>query len=151
MKVLISLVLILGLVFPWFDGAVRAQDKYPSRAIELIVPFGAGGGTSDLAGRIYGDSLSKLLKVPVNVVNKPGGTGIQGTDYVIRSNKDGYTLLAVTDTPLVVMPVISKEVTYDPLKDLIPIGHFSYVPSIFAVRSDSPFKTLAGLSVYLPV
>jgi tripartite-type tricarboxylate transporter receptor subunit TctC len=145
MKALISLVLILAFVFPCFDEAVRAQDKYPSRAIELVVPFASGGGTSDLAGRIYGDALSKLLKVPVNIINKPGGTGIQGTDYVIRSNKDGYTLLAATDTPLIVMPVISKEVTYDPLKDVIPIGHFSAVPSIFAVRSDSPFKTLAEL------
>jgi tripartite-type tricarboxylate transporter receptor subunit TctC len=78
-------------------------------------------------------------------VNRAGGTGIQGTTYVIKGKKDGYTILGTTDTPLKVMPVISKEVTYDPLKDVIPIGHLGYAPSVFAVKSDSPFKTLAEL------
>jgi tripartite-type tricarboxylate transporter receptor subunit TctC len=129
-------------------GGVRGEDKYPNRPIELVVPFAAGGGTSDLTARAYSDNLAKLLKVPVTVVNRGGGTGIQGVNYVIKGKKDGYTLLATTDTPLVVMPVISKEVTYDSLKDLIPIGHFAYAASIFAVRSDSPFRTLAELIDY---
>ena len=125
-------------------GAALAQDKYPTRPIELVVPF-APGGTADVGVRSYSDNLSKLLGVPVNVVNRAGGTGIQGITYVVRGKKDGYSLLGTTDTPLVVMPVISKEVTYNPLKDVIPIGYFGYAPSIFAVRSDSPFKTLAEL------
>jgi tripartite-type tricarboxylate transporter receptor subunit TctC len=125
-------------------GAAQAQDKYPTRAIELVVPFGPGG-TADVGARSYSDNLSKLLGVPVNVVNRAGGTGIQGTTYVVNGKKDGYTVLGTTDTPLLVMPVISKEVTYDSLKDVIPIGYFGYAPSIFAVRSDSPFKTLAEL------
>jgi tripartite-type tricarboxylate transporter receptor subunit TctC len=129
-------------------GAALAQDKYPTRPIELVVPF-APGGTADVGVRSYSDNLSKLLGVPVNVVNRAGGTGIQGTAYVARGKKDGYTVLATTDTPLLVMPVISsKEVSYDPLKDFVPIGYFGYAPSIFAVRSDSPFKTLADLIDY---
>jgi tripartite-type tricarboxylate transporter receptor subunit TctC len=67
---------------------------------------------------------------------------------VIKSKKDGYTLLGSTDTPLMVMPVISKEVTYDPLKDVIPLGHIGYAPAVFAVKGDSPFKTLAELVEY---
>ena len=112
-----------------------------------MVPFNPGG-TSDLAARGYADILAGLLKVPVTVVNRAGGTGIQGTTYVIRGKKDGYTLLATTDTPLILMPVISKEVTYDPLNDVIPLGYFGYAPSVFAVRSDSPIKTLADLIDY---
>ena len=110
------------------------------------MPF-APGGNPDVGTRCYSDDLAKALKVPVTVVNRAGGTGIQGTKYVI-SRKDGYTLLASSDTPLVIMPVMSKEVTYDPLKDFIPIGHFAYVASVFAVRSDSPFKTLRDLVQY---
>jgi tripartite-type tricarboxylate transporter receptor subunit TctC len=147
MKRSVSLGLVLGMVFLGFLGVVKAQETYPVRPIELVVPFGPGG-TADLAARAYSDNLAKLLKVPMAVVNRAGGTGIQGTAYVIKSKKDGYTLLAATDTPLVVMPVISKEVSYDPLKDVIPIGHLGYAPSVFAVKSDSPFKTLRELVEY---
>jgi tripartite-type tricarboxylate transporter receptor subunit TctC len=144
MKRLPSFGLALGLIFLGSLGGAQAQEKYPTRAIELVVPFGPGGASS-VAAHAYKDELARLLKVPVNVVNREGGTGVQGTAYVIRSKKDGYTLLASTDTALVVMPVISKEVTYDPLKDVVPIGYQGYAPSVFAVRSDSPFKTLAEL------
>jgi tripartite-type tricarboxylate transporter receptor subunit TctC len=143
-----SLCLVSALIFFVFFGVALAQEKYPTRAIELVVPF-APGGTADVGVRSYSDNLSKLLGVPVNVVNRAGGTGIQGTTYAAKGKKDGYTILATTDTPLIVMPVISsKEVTYDPLKDFIPIGYFGYAPSIFAVRSDSPFKTLVELIDY---
>ena len=144
MKRFISFGLVFGLVFFVFFAGAQAQDKYPSRAIELVVPFDTGG-SADVTARTYSDNLAKLLNVPVTVVNRAGGTGIQGTTYVIKSKKDGYTLLASTDTPLMVMPVISKEVTYDPLKDVIPIGHIGYAPAVIAVRNDSPFKTLAEL------
>ena len=136
-----------GVVCLGFLGGAQAQEAYPVRPIELVVPFGPGGAAS-VTARAYSDNLAKLLKVPITVVNRAGGTGIQGTAYVIKSKKDGYTLLAATDTPLMVMPVISKEVTYDPLKDLIPIGHIGYAPAVFAVKSDSPFKTFAELVEY---
>jgi len=139
--------LVVGLVVIGFLAGAQAQDKYPSRAIELVVPFGTGG-TADITTRTYSDNLAKLLKVPITVVNRAGGTGIQGTTYVIKSKKDGYTLLGSTDTPLMVMPVISKEVTFDPLKDVIPIGHIGYAPAVFAVKSDSQFKTLGELVEY---
>jgi tripartite-type tricarboxylate transporter receptor subunit TctC len=135
---------VFGLVFVLFSAGVQAQDKYPNRAIELVVPMDTGG-TADVIARAYSDNLAKLLNVPVTVVNRAGGTGIQGTTYVIRSKKDGYTLLASTDTPLMVMPVISKEVSYDPLKDVIPLGHIGYATGVIAVRNESPFKTLEEL------
>ena len=147
MKKSLPLGLVFGLVLLGSFVGVQAEDKYPSRPIELVVPFGPGG-SADLAARCYSDDLAKILNVTVNAVNRPGGTGVQGTTYVINSKKDGYTLLGATDTPLLIMPVINKEVTYDPLKDIIPIGRFAHVYSFFAVRSDSPFKTLPELIDY---
>lgn len=147
MKALLTFGLVLSAVFLASPGGVQSQEAYPSRQIEMVVPFGPGG-TADIAARAYSDTLSKILKVPITVVNRAGGTGIQGTAYVIKGKKDGYTLLAATDTPLMVMPVISKEVTYDSLKDVIPLGHLGYAPAVFAVKSDSPFKTLAELVDY---
>ncbi len=139
--------LMCGLISITVVGVCLAQEKYPTRQIEMVVPF-AAGGSADVAARAYGDDLSKALKVPVTIVNRAGGTGIQGVTYVVKGKKDGYTLLGTTGTPLIIMPVISKEVTYDPLKDLIPIGYLGFAPSVFAVRSDSPFKTLKELIEY---
>lgn len=139
--------IIIALVLLGVFGTAEADDKYPSRPIELVVPMGPGGASST-ATRAYSEDLSKLLKVPCLVVNREGGIGVTGTVYVIKAKKDGYTLLSTTDTSLVIVPVISKEVTYDPLKDLVPIAYFGHAPSIFAVRRDSPFKTLSELVEY---
>ena len=138
---------VCGLVFLGFSGGLQAQEKYPSRPVELTVVM-APGGVADLSARIYSDELNRLLKVPVTVVNRAGGGGTQGTAYAARARKDGYTLVQVNESPILTMPIISKEVTYDPLKDLTPLAHFVTLPSFLAVRSDSPFKTLDDLVAY---
>jgi tripartite-type tricarboxylate transporter receptor subunit TctC len=147
MRIFCGLVLIFGLIIAVTPGMAEAAEKYPTRAIEMVVPFNPGGA-ADLGARSYSEILARILKVPITVVNRAGGTGIQGTTYVVKGKKDGYTLLASTDTPLMVMPAISKEVSYDPLKDVVPLGYFGYAPGIFAVRADSPIKTLAQLIDY---
>ncbi|MBP1698007.1 MAG: hypothetical protein H6Q41_3195 [Deltaproteobacteria bacterium] len=139
--------LMSGIILFTFYGSCPAQEKYPSRPIEMVVPF-APGGSADVAVRAYADDLSKALKGSILIVNRAGGTGIQGVTYVVKGKKDGYTLLGTTGTPLIIMPNISREVTYDPVKDLIPIGRLGSAPSVFAVRSDSPFKTLKELIEY---
>jgi len=128
-------------------GVTLAAEKYPTRAIEFVAPTNPGG-SSDIVARVYSDDLSKALKVPVNVVNRAGGAGSSGTIYVINAKKDGYTLLAGVSSSLVIVPNINKDITYDPVKDLIPLGHLGSIPSMFAVGSDSPFKTLGDLINY---
>ncbi len=142
---LISLFYVLALLA--FLEQTEAEERYPSRPIELVVPM-APGGSNDTSARIYSDDLSKALKVPVIVVNRPGGTGIMGATYVAKGKKDGYTLLQGSANSLITMPVVSKEAAYDPLKDFVPLGYLASVPSVFAVRMDSPFKTLAELIDY---
>ena len=139
--------LICSFVLLYFSGVCQAQEKYPNRPIELVIPFGPGGG-SDLSVRIYSEELARTIKVPITVVNRPGGSGIQGTSYVTRAKKDGYTLLATPGNTIVIMPIISNEVTYDPLMDLIPLGYFGSVPPVFSVKSDSPFKSFEELIEY---
>ncbi len=140
--------LVWGIVcVPYLGGALAAPGNYPARPIELVVPF-SPGGNADVIARIYSEELARSLKGKIVVVNRGGGSGIQGTTYVIKSKKDGYTLLAAPGTPLTIMPAISNEVTYDPLKDLIPLGQIASVPSLFAVKNDSPFKTLNELVEY---
>jgi tripartite-type tricarboxylate transporter receptor subunit TctC len=128
-------------------GAAQAQEKYPDRDIQLVIPMGPGGSTDQL-GRVYADQLAKELKVSISSVNREGGTGIQGTAFVIKAKKDGYTLLVGSVPALVFQPVVSNEVPYDPFKDLTPLGQMATVPLVIAVRSDSPIKTLDELVEY---
>jgi len=147
MKTLRMVWLICGIICLAYVWGAQAQEKYPIHPIELVVPF-APGGNADVIARIYSEDLAKALKVQVNVVNRAGGTGIQGTTYAVKAKKDGYTLLGTTGTPLTIMYAISPEVTYNPSKDLIPLGQIASIPSIFGVRSDSPFKTLDEMIEY---
>lgn len=139
--------LVCGFTILAFLGGVQAQEKYPNRPIELVVPM-APGGSVDTATRIYSEDMARVLKVPVTVVNRAGSTGIQGAIYVTKAKKDGYTLLQGSGNSLITMPVVSKEATYDPLRDFFPIAHFVSVPSMFAVKIDSPFKTLEEMIDY---
>jgi tripartite-type tricarboxylate transporter receptor subunit TctC len=144
MKTWQILCLVLAILCLAYVGGVQAQEKYPTRPIELVVPF-APGGNADSIARIYSEELGRNLNVQINVVNRGGGAGVPGTTHVINAKKDGYTLLAAPGTPLTIQPIISKEVPYDPIKDLIPLGKIASIPSAFTVRNDAPFKTLKEL------
>jgi len=139
--------LICGLVLLAFWGGAQGQEKYPSRLIELVVPM-APGGSADVFARLYSDDLARMLMVPITVVNRAGGSGIQGSTYVAKAKKDGYTILQASTGHLVIMPLITGEAKYDALKDFVPLAHAYSVPTVFVVKSDSPFKTLQELVEY---
>ncbi len=139
--------LVWSFILFFIFGVCQAQEKYPNRIIELVAPT-RPGGSSDIHARVYSEELAQILKVPVTVVNRDGGSGAIGTNYVAKAKKDGYTLLAGPSSSLVVMPIISKDVTYDPINDFTPLGYLGFVPSTIAVRADSPFKTLQELIEY---
>ena len=98
----------------------NAQGTYPTRPIKLIVPFAAGGNTDAIA-RVTASFMEQALKVSVVVENRPGAGGIVGTDAVVKSTPDGYTLCVCGNGPITVAPWTEK-VSYDPLKDLAPIS-----------------------------
>jgi len=117
-----------------------AQDAYPSKPIRLIVPYAAGGSTDQLARAIQ-KPLQDFLKQPVIVENKAGAGGTIGTDLVVKSAPDGYTLVFGNTGPNAVVPLMRK-IPYDPLKDLRPISTVALTPMILAVPADSPAKNL---------
>jgi tripartite-type tricarboxylate transporter receptor subunit TctC len=97
-------------------------QSYPNQAINLVIPL-APGDAADVASRTMGEELSKLLKVPVVAVNRPGGGMTIGTDSVVKAKKDGYTILLTTNAALVSNRILNPETaSYDPLKDLTPLG-----------------------------
>ena len=119
-------------------GEVRAAD-FPTREIELVVSFPAGG-PADTSARIVAPKLSAILGVPVVVANKPGGGGAIGADYVAKARPDGYTVYAATNSPLTISPHLQK-VPYK-TADFAPLGAYAVDLGVLTARAGGPAKTL---------
>jgi tripartite-type tricarboxylate transporter receptor subunit TctC len=132
----------------FFAPQFLSAQAYPKQPIYLIIPLAPGDAT-DVAGRTIGEGISKLLKVPVIAVNRPGAGGTIGTDSAVKAPKDGYTMLITNNASLVFNRILTPEaVPYDPFKDLTPIGMAVRTPIILAVNSNAPFKNFAEMVEY---
>jgi tripartite-type tricarboxylate transporter receptor subunit TctC len=122
-------------------GPAAAQDTdpapYPGRAIRIIVPFPAGG-PADLVARFVGQRMSEDWGQPVVIENRPGGNTSIGAQAAARSSPDGYTLFVPMDTTMVMNPLVTPNLPYDPLKDFAPITLLTKNMSLLVVRSDGP-------------
>lgn len=122
-------------------GAALASDAYPTRPIQIIVPFSAGGSI-DITYRLLAPVLGKELGQSVVVVNKPGGAATIGMNDVVQAKPDGYTLGAMSFSQAA-DPALLKHMPYDPLKDLEPITIVSRSPSLLLVNPKQvPVKTV---------
>jgi len=112
--------------------SARAQD-YPDRAIEFVIPFGAGGG-ADIEGRLLATEMEKVLGVPVTPVNKPGGGGAITYTYVKNSEPDGYTVAWSSSSVLTATNLGNTDFGYDAMDH---IGQVEYQPQPFVVRAEA--------------
>lgn len=141
-NIIVAILICLGLVIGLLPS--YAQEKYPTKNIELVISMGPGG-VQDIIGRIFADELSKILKVPVAAINKPGATGTLAPTHVLNAKKDGYTLLINSISGMILSHFVLPDVPFDTLKDFIPISVISVAPSILYVKADSPLKSLEDL------
>jgi tripartite-type tricarboxylate transporter receptor subunit TctC len=145
---ILSFLTLLPLVVLFAAPNNLPAQGYPKQPINLIVPLAPGDAT-DVAGRTIGDGLSKLLKVPVVAINRPGAGGTVGTDSAVKAPKDGYTILITNNASLVFNRILTPEaVSYDPFKDLTPIGMAARTPIVLAVHKDATFKNFAEMVEY---
>jgi tripartite-type tricarboxylate transporter receptor subunit TctC len=128
---------VFSLLGAGLEATVNAQEKFPTRPIELIVPTTPGGGTDTLA-RLVGDAAASLLEQKVVVINKIGGSGTIGTNAIVHAKADGYTLGCVWNSPLTTTSHVLK-VTYT-LNDFSYITQLAKTATIFCVRSEFPAK-----------
>jgi tripartite-type tricarboxylate transporter receptor subunit TctC len=123
---------------------LAVAQEYPSKTIRIVVPFAPGGG-SDAITRMLAEKMSGDLKASVIVENKPGASGIIGTDAVFKSAPDGYTLLvangAITSNPWL------YKLPYDTAK-LTPVALISAAPQLLAAHPSAPFKTFKEMIAY---
>jgi len=124
--------------------AMAQAASFPSKPIRIVVPFNAGSG-SDSAARAYGEIMSRQLGQPVMVENRPGGSGLLAIQAVKAAPPDGHTMLVGSTSPMCVMPVLTKNLSYDAFKDFRPVHGLSVGGSTFLVKGDSPYKTLPDL------
>jgi tripartite-type tricarboxylate transporter receptor subunit TctC len=110
----------LGFAFALASAAVTCAADYPSRPIHLIVPY-AAGGAADSVARVVAKQIGKAEGQTIVVENRGGGGSIIGTEFVNKSDPDGYTLLLGQSGPISINPAVYKKIPYDPEKDFAPI------------------------------
>jgi tripartite-type tricarboxylate transporter receptor subunit TctC len=127
-------------------GSVTAQEPFPSRPLQIVVPF-PPGGVADLHARPIAPVLERILKQPIAVVNKSGAAGAVGMQFVATSKPDGYTLLLALSS-ISIIPEVDRLFARPPAytrDQLAPIALLSADPTVLVVKASSPWKSMADL------
>jgi tripartite-type tricarboxylate transporter receptor subunit TctC len=124
-------------------SSLAAAQTYPTETVKIIVPFPAGA-TTDILSRIVGDQLSAKWKVPVVIDNRAGASGAIGSENLVRSPPDGYTLM-ITATHHVINPSLYKRMRYDTKKDFTNIALIALVPNVIVVHPTFAAKNVQDL------
>jgi tripartite-type tricarboxylate transporter receptor subunit TctC len=125
-----------------FPGIAAAAD-FPTRTIRYIVPS-APGGNADIVARLVGERLAKSFGQQVIVENRPGANNVIATEFVVKSPPDGYTLLQVANSH-VTNPSVLKQLPYDTVRDLAPVGLLASTPLVLVVHPALPVRNVKDL------
>jgi tripartite-type tricarboxylate transporter receptor subunit TctC len=138
-----------GLAAMWLTclPVIAHGQAYPTRPVRIVVAFTAGG-TTDILARSIGQQLSERLRQPFVIENKPGAGGNIGTEAVVRSAPDGYTLIVDSVGPIAVNPTLYKGLSYNPLTDLVPIVQIADVPNVLVVHPSLGVKNFPEFIAY---
>lgn len=123
------------------NQGIFAQGTFPDKPIRIVVPYPPGGAT-DVSARLVAGEMAKLLGQAVIVENKPGVAGVIGTDMVVKSTADGYTLVFGGAGNLTLRPIMDPKLTYSVDKDLAPISHVVTYDHLLLVRNGLPVRTV---------
>jgi tripartite-type tricarboxylate transporter receptor subunit TctC len=124
--------------------AARARDDYPSRPVQMIIPFSAGGPT-DIVGRVMGAKMAELLRQQFVVENKTGAGGNIGAEAAAKAAPDGYTILMATVSTNAINPGLYKHIPYDAVHDFAPLGRVGVTPTLLLVHPSIPATDVRSL------
>jgi tripartite-type tricarboxylate transporter receptor subunit TctC len=144
MRTIQSLTIFLASLCSVFCSTSFAQNNYPNKPINFIVPYGAGG-SADSRSRQIAQKMSALLKQPIVVDNKPGAGGNIGTEAIVRAAPDGYTIGMGNFAPMAVNKTLFGNLRYDPEVDLTPIILIEKGPLVLVVNPNSPYKSVQDI------
>jgi tripartite-type tricarboxylate transporter receptor subunit TctC len=138
---------LIGALTLAHPAPVHAQN-YPTRNINMIVPFPAGG-PSDTVARIMAEGMARHLGRNIVIENVGGAGGTLGSTRAAAAAPDGYTILATSMGTIVAAPTFYPELKYDSTKDFEPVGMTADAPAVVAVRGDLPVKSLMDFVAYV--
>lgn len=141
-RVVMVFVIILSLsMISSVYGKEQKTEKYPSKQIEFVIPFSAGGPV-DVSARILVAEVEKILGQKMIIINKGAGGATEGQSYAARSKPDGYTIVALTSS--VIANTLMKQVDYK-VDSFDPIMIYNFDPEVFIVNADSPYKSMKDI------
>lgn len=138
--------IVVAFLLTLLPAATRADEAYPARTVEVVVPFTPGGG-ADVVGRVITERLSEVLHQRFVVINRPGASTNIGTATVANAPADGYTLL-LASIAFAANPSLYRKLSYAQ-KDFAPIALIANSPSILVVNPSLPVKSVGELVAYL--
>mgnify|MGYP000998732587 CR=1 FL=1 len=124
-----------------------AQSDYPNKPIRLVVPYGAGGGTDQIA-RLLGEKLAARLGQPIVVENRPGAGTVLGSSFVAKQPADGYTLL-LTTSGLTSAPYMIAKLPFDPVADFTPVAPLAIMLISLSASNSVPASNVPELVAYM--
>ena len=142
MRALLAFLIMLA-----WSAAAWAADAFPSRSIRLLVPF-PPAGIADLSARLVAEGLRQKLGQPVVIENKPGANGVLGLRELLKSEPDGYTLMAGTVGSVVIGYAIDANAPFDPARDMVPIAGTAEYATAMVVNKQLPVNSLQEFIAY---
>jgi tripartite-type tricarboxylate transporter receptor subunit TctC len=127
--------------------ATFGQEAFPSKRLQLVVPFATGNGIDQL-GREYAEVLRTQVGQPIVVENREGAGGIIGGSFVSRAPADVYTLMIAAHPPFAIATLLQKDPAFDPSNSFIPVAKVGSVPLVAVCTSSMPFKTWQEMAAY---
>jgi tripartite-type tricarboxylate transporter receptor subunit TctC len=121
-----------------------AQSRYPDHPVKVVVGFSAGGGT-DVAARVVAQKLSEAFGQTFVVENRPGASGLIGSEQVAKSPADGYTIMVGSQTTLAVAPALYRKFQLDVTKELTGLAMIGISPLVAVVNANSPLHSIKDL------
>jgi tripartite-type tricarboxylate transporter receptor subunit TctC len=125
-------------------SAAQPAAAGPDRPVRIVVPVSAGS-VPDVVARLLAERLAPRWSVPVVVDNRPGASGAIGVEAALRATPDGHTLLMGSSGPIAILPAMSRHLSYDPPRDLLPLGRVADFALVVVAAADAGLRDFAGL------
>jgi tripartite-type tricarboxylate transporter receptor subunit TctC len=138
-----TLKMALAAPFVLAGGRSWAQGAWPTRPVQMIMPFGAGGA-ADTAARVVFQRVSEIIGQPVIIENRTGGASVVGAQAVLSLPKDGHAFF-INSSQQMITPIFVKDIPFDFKKDFVPVTKLANYPQVLAVRNDFPAQTVEEL------
>jgi len=136
--------ILISICTIFWAGSISAQNSYPNRTIQTIMPLQAGSGV-DILMRPIAQRMSESLGQAITIENIPGGAGLIGAAKIAQSPADGYVLGAFNDSILTMLPNLYKKIDYDPVQSFSPISEVAAITFVLVANPSFPGNTAADL------